>query len=177
MNIFFIHNNALVAARMMVDKHIPKMILESAQMLSTAHRVLDANLATENVWSSVNIYKATHINHPCAKWIRESNLNYEWLYFHYKELAGIHFIKSGKEHKSWSDLKHFLQLPPAMIPYTSQMTLPPCAMPEEYKLHPQPTSLAEVIWNYRNYYTNGKSHLHKWSGPNVQPGWLGDYTK
>ena len=177
MNIFFIHNDPTKAARLMVDKHIPKMILESAQMLSTAHRVLDAHLATEDIWSSVNLYKATHINHPCAKWIRESVYNYEWLYRHYEQLAGIHLVKSGKEHKSFSDLRHFLKLPPVTIPYTPTITLPPCAMPEDYKIYPQPISFAEVIWNYRNYYTNGKSHLHKWSGPNVQPGWLGEYIK
>ena len=41
MNIFVLDNDPDTAARMMCDKHVVKMIVESAQMLSTAHRVLD----------------------------------------------------------------------------------------------------------------------------------------
>ena len=43
MNIFYLDKNPVVAAQMQCDKHVVKMILESAQMLSTAHRVLDGN--------------------------------------------------------------------------------------------------------------------------------------
>ena len=41
MNIFALSNDPAEAAQMMCDKHIPKMIVEAAQMLSTAHRMLD----------------------------------------------------------------------------------------------------------------------------------------
>jgi len=41
MNIFYVHKNPIVAAKMLIDKHVVKMIVESAQMLSTAHRLLD----------------------------------------------------------------------------------------------------------------------------------------
>ena len=38
MNIFFLHRNPKIAARMQCDKHVVKMVLETAQMLSTAAR-------------------------------------------------------------------------------------------------------------------------------------------
>ena len=41
MNIFYVDKDPKTAAKMMCDKHIIKMILESAQMLCTAKRVLD----------------------------------------------------------------------------------------------------------------------------------------
>ena len=41
MNIFYLHEKPEVCAKMHCDKHVVKMIIEYAQMLSTAHRMLD----------------------------------------------------------------------------------------------------------------------------------------
>ena len=41
MNIFMVDEDPRVAAQAMVDRHVVKMILESGQLLSTAHRLLD----------------------------------------------------------------------------------------------------------------------------------------
>ena len=41
MNIFVLDKDPHIAAQMHCDRHVPKMIVESAQMLSTAHRLLD----------------------------------------------------------------------------------------------------------------------------------------
>ena len=46
MNIFYLDKDPVVAAQMSCDKHVVKMILESAQMLCTVKRVLDG---TESV--------------------------------------------------------------------------------------------------------------------------------
>ena len=77
MNIFCLDEDPIKAVQMMCDKHIVKMILESAQLMSTAHRELDGDNANEN------LYKSTHKNHPSAKWVRESLWNYVWLYRHW----------------------------------------------------------------------------------------------
>jgi len=45
MNIFYLDNDPKVCAEMHNDKHCIKMILEYAQLLSTAHRVLDGTLS------------------------------------------------------------------------------------------------------------------------------------
>src|SRR6056297_279684 len=93
MNIFYLDPNPKTAAMFHNDKHVRKMILEYAQMLSTAHRVIDGeefydknkaghkikrwklNDERENV-----LYKATHYNHPSAAWIRMSKAHYSWTY-------------------------------------------------------------------------------------------------
>lgn len=79
MNIFYLNSNPRIAAQMLCDKHVIKMIVESAQMLSTAHRVLDGDVMIKknknnkiikiykhpNLILESKLYKATHINHPC----------------------------------------------------------------------------------------------------------------
>ena len=64
MNIFVLDESPRVAAMAHCDKHVIKMVLESAQMLST---VLGGP------------YKPTHKNHPCTKWVAESRQNAAWL--------------------------------------------------------------------------------------------------
>ena len=41
MNLFYLHKEPEVSATLHCDKHVVKMIIEYAQMLSTAHRMLD----------------------------------------------------------------------------------------------------------------------------------------
>lgn len=61
MNIFRLDNDPISAAIYQCDKHVVKMCLETAQLLSTTHRVLDGEEA------SPVLYKATHKNHPSAR--------------------------------------------------------------------------------------------------------------
>ena len=67
MNIFVISQNPDECAQALDDLRLNKMILETAQLLSTAIRFhgYTGNLA----------YKATHINHPCSIWARTSRGN------------------------------------------------------------------------------------------------------
>ena len=82
MNIFYLNKDPEIAAQMHCDKHVVKMILESAQMLSTAHRILDG----DDIANSKGLYKMTHKNHPCNIWVRKNNENYEWLWSLYDNL-------------------------------------------------------------------------------------------
>ena len=74
MNIFFLDPDPDTCAQLHCDKHNVKMILEYAQLLSTAHHVLDGDDAPPG------IYKVTHRNHPSAVWVRESMQHYRWLH-------------------------------------------------------------------------------------------------
>ena len=88
MNIFVLNQDPKVSAELMCDKHVVKMILESAQMLCSPFPNGDAP------------YKRTHFNHPCSKWIRESANNYEWLLSHAYGLVDEYFDRYSKIHKS-----------------------------------------------------------------------------
>ena len=93
MNIFWLDKDPVENARMHHDKHVVKMILEYAQLLSTAHRLLDGTqLSTtsasgrkKKVWQLPDhrdsvLYSATHTNHPSAVWARDNYHNYKRLY-------------------------------------------------------------------------------------------------
>ena len=94
MNIFYLDRDPVIAAQMMCDKHVVKMILESAQMLSTAHRVLDGDEYADRR----GLYKLAHKNHPSTIWVRSSLENYTWLYDHMVALMEEYTYRYGKHH-------------------------------------------------------------------------------
>src|SRR5574343_549928 len=105
MNIFYLDHNTGVCSRYHCDKHVVKMILEYAQLLSTAHHILDKDGAP-----SV-LYKPTHINHPSAVWARANAENYRWLVSLFIDLNKEYTFRYNKRHKSKSLLSSFLNVP------------------------------------------------------------------
>ena len=173
MNIFYIDKDPVQAAQWMVDKHVVKMILESAQLLSTAHRLLDGEQIMGKTKTGRNakrwilgdsrepvIYQATHINHPSAVWCRQSVENYNWLADHLHALLQEYTYRYNKKHKVEGDLSYMLMSPPKNL-QAWDMTPMPSAMADEYKISDDP------IVNYRNYYKVGKARMHSWK--NRQP--------
>lgn len=154
MNIFVLHTNPKTAAKQHVDKHVVKMILESAQMLSTAHVLLDDNQIG---------YKATHKNHPCSIWVRESSGNYMWLYNLFKELSAEYTYRYGKVHKTWEKLGTVLSTPPANIKQ-GRRTKFALAMPDKYKSN-------DPVQSYHDYYIGEKYNMFSWKN-RPTPSWL-----
>ena len=76
MNIFFLHRDPQWAANALCDKHVPKMLLESAQMLSTAVRRYEED--TDTTPLAEPIYKSAYPNHPMTKWVGETKGNFKW---------------------------------------------------------------------------------------------------
>jgi len=172
-NIFYVDEDPMDAAQALVDKHVVKMILESAQLLSTAHRVLDgqeiegksATGRKARRWILPDarddvMYAATHINHPSAVWCRTSVRNYDWLVDHFYALMREYNHRYNKTHKCYGELSYMLQSPPHNLKAWEWTEMPSC-MAEEYIISKDP------IINYRNYYREGKKNLHKWT--NRQP--------
>lgn len=152
MNIFHLHNDPVVSAQMMCDKHVVKMILESAQILST---VL-------NKCGEKTTYKPTHHNHPSVLWAGTSQENFAWLREHGLALCQEYTNRYKKQHASE---KYFLtelfvsdKLPDCGLTTFAQ------AMPEQYKdVNP--------VRGYRKYYLGEKSYFAKWTNRDV-PGWF-----
>ena len=160
----------------MVDRHVVKMILESAQLLSTAHRVLDGKETPGKSATGRNVkrwvlddernnimYEATHVNHPSAVWCRTSVENYLWLVEHFFGLLDEYTYRYEKSHKC-STMGYFLQSPPKNLT-KYDMTLMPSAMAPEFIVSDDP------LINYRNYYKNGKQRMHSWKKRNP-PEWI-----
>ena len=136
MNIFYLHRDPYKAAEYQYNKHVVKMILESAQMLCTAHHEImgeDADVP----------YKRAHVNHPSTIWCRRSAENYTWLYDHMMALGKEYTKRYGKIHMSINKCALPLYRLPGGLAYTG-FTPPPQAMPDEYK----DESSVIAYWNY-----------------------------
>jgi hypothetical protein len=175
MNIFYLDRDVKTCATYHNDKHVVKMILEYAQLLSTAHRMLDGdeyidassgrrikrwrlkNESMENI-----LYKASHINHPSAIWVRQSNNNYNWLMCLLQDLLQEYTYRYGKIHAT-DRLVYWLRKPPANIP-VGYFTQPTPAMPDEYKV-------PDSVQSYRNYYVGAKKTMAKWKKRPIPEWW------
>ena len=161
MNIFYLHTDPYKCAEMHTDKHVVKMILESAQLLSTAHHLLDGDSLSEEMRNS--IYKKTHESHPSAIWVRMSDEHYAWLFYLFDALLHEYTYRYGKIHSSERLLEYLCEPPKNIRAYG--FCEPAQAMPEQYK-HPTNSVIA-----YRKYYNNEKCHLFAWTKRNV-PHWV-----
>ena len=183
MNIFYLDKDPIKAAQMAIDKHVVKMILESAQLLSTAHRILDGKEFTDKTSNGRNIkrwkypnkeldsilYKATHVNHPSTQWVMASIYNYNWLYKHFIALNDEfikRYPKNKDGHKSVQKLKDILKNSPKNAPLGVVGTDATPAMPDECKVK------GDVVQSYRNYYIMKKRNFASWKSPAVMPEWF-----
>lgn len=155
MNIFFLDFDTQKCAQYHCDKHVVKMILETAQLLCGVHHV------TPQVTLQVP-YKLSHKNHPCAIWTRESLSNYLYLCDLGLELCKEYTYRYGKRHKSQDVIEWCLDNKPLIKDIG--FTTPPKAMPDEYKV-------MDVVESYRNYYVGVKKDFCVWKSRDV-PEWF-----
>jgi len=138
MNIFYLDKDPWKAAKYQYNKHVVKMILESAQMLCTAHHVYGDPASVP--------YKQTHRYHPSTVWVRENNRNYMWLYQHMLALGLQYTYRYGKVHLTIQKCVPLLEKPPALLKdalYGDPIDMPQC-MPDEYKNE----CSVQAYWNY-----------------------------
>lgn len=140
MNIFYLHKDPKKAAVIQYNKHVVKMILESAQMLCTAHH----HYAELNYPMVTVPYKKAHYNHPSTIWCRQNAKQYMWLYNHMMALGEEYTKRYGKVHASITKCKEPLKQLPLGIP-DGTFTEPPQCMPDEYKVKDDSVS---AYWNY-----------------------------
>ena len=151
MNIFVLDLNSSLAAQMACDKHVVKMILETAQLLCSYYP------------QGIAPYKRTHYNHPCAKWTRSSLSNYKWLVQYGIELCKEYTFRYNKIHKSqrvieWCNNNIDGLADHGITPFAQ-------AMPDVFKVPNDPVSA------YRNYYIAAKKHILKYT-IRQPPAWI-----
>lgn len=185
MNIFALDDNPVYAALAQHDRHVVKMILESAQMLSVCvgHKDMTRYSQLLDDASRAMLYKPTHMNHPCAVWVRQSDANFTWLVVHMDALVSeYHRRFPGKTHacsrmrymfaamvgrilgkgfytKNHEVSEEALELALQHDPFA-------CAMPLNYR------DIESEVQSYRNYYVAEKCAGNRWTRPIHQPAWL-----
>ena len=153
MNIFYLDRDPYEAARLQCDRHVVKMILETAQLLSTAHNELDGGQIA---------YKSTHKNHPSAVWVRQSRHNYRWLRRHFLALGDEYTRRYGKVHATIQKHSETLLWPPNNIP-DGGFADPPQCIPDECKRD-------DAVLGYQVYY-NFKAD--DWDARGIPMRWYG----
>lgn len=146
MNIFVVDLDPVIAASQLCDKHVVKMVLETAQMLCTVRNL--SNLDSH--------YKTAHPSHPCTIWARESSDNYEWLILHGLALAAEYTRRYGRTHKSQQVIEDCLESSHQLTFPSIGLTPFAVCMGDEYKV------TDDVVASYRNYYINAKGYMAKW---------------
>ena len=153
MNIFVLSEDPQEAARQQCDRHVVKMALESAQILSSVRWRYGAEAP----------YKPTHAKHPCVLWAGECAENYTWLWEHLGALLTEYTARYGKRHAVAFHLEA-LREPPPGLPACGQRTPFVQCMPEPYRLSGDP------VQAYRNFYMGEKARFARWKHGNT-PAW------
>lgn len=200
-NIFYLDHNPAIAAESHCDRHVVKMIVETAQLLSTAWHVLAADAVSQSIGSTdpayistysrvkekearlapglifylgnQRIYGCTHEHHPSAKWARETTGNYDWLWRMGMGLLFEYTHRYGKRHAT-TDVMRTLELPPPDAPDAPQSE-PPLAMAEEFYVA-DAAGYADAVASYRRYYRDGKRHLLTYTR-RPPPAWACDIAR
>lgn len=177
MNIFVLDTDAVEAAKLHCDKHVVKMIVESAQMLSTAIRIIDGSPETRisargrslKHWRLLDsreslLYLPTHVNHPCSVWTRESAANYWWHLDLFEALCDEYFFRYGKIHKTDHILRKVLRKGPKTKFMQTDLQSFPICMQDAHKK-------SDAVESYRTYYREEKSSFARWTNRPI-PEWM-----
>lgn len=160
MQMFILDYNIEKNTQYYCDKHIVKIPTEIAQMISTVYHLQNMNIPEY-------LYKPTHINHPCNKWIRENINNFLYAVKLGKALYNEYQYRYNKPEKHARN-KLIFDYTDKVLPSFSLGKLTPFALaiPDKYKTN-------DVVESYRHYYLREKSHLFKWT-KREKPYWIKD---
>lgn len=160
MNIFFLSRSTAEAAKAHHDQHVIKMVIESAQLLSTAWHQLNPEYIKREpngntfLLGGKRIFAPSHTNHPMAIWVRENTANYQYCWNLGLDLADEYYHRWGqfhdepRRHNTQAILETLGNMPPA-LQEAEVMTNPPLCMPDEYKRD-------DPVEAYRAYYNGAK---------------------
>ena len=156
MNIFFLDETPEKSAKFLCDKHVPKMLLESAQMLSTAVQKYTDRIE--------ELYKPAYPNHPMTKWVGFNRDCFRWALENAMSISQEYCKRFKKLHKSSKiinniyDNNYINDIPDGFFKE------PPQCMPDEYKDK-------DYVVAYRKYYMGAKAYFAKWERGVPAPDW------
>jgi len=156
MNIFFLDKTPELSAQYLCDKHVPKMLLESAQMLSTA--------VQRHVGNIEELYKSAYPKHPMTIWVGDNYFNFKWAFKNAVAIHDEYKLRFNKIHKSYRIIEDILHNNYAEKIEGGSITPPPQCMPDEYKDK-------DYVTAYRKYYIGEKEPFAKWIKGRPAPEW------
>jgi hypothetical protein len=185
-NVLYLDDDPVSAAQQHCDRHVTKMILEAAQILSTVWHtlhpeitVLDWNTPTDNTpprssaWLRAElcgqrIYQPQHHNHPCIQWVSLHGGSYVWLYRLGQALLDEYEYRWERLHACAPILRTLELVPPSLHDSMDTWTEAPTVMPSEF-------IRADAVSSYRQYYRKAKSHALNYTR-RQPPEWVKDVS-
>ena len=166
MNIFFIDKCPILAAQQLCDKHVVNMVVETAQMCSTAVHYWQEGWKPKDLLHC--IYKPAYRNHPMTKWVRNRSSNTSWAVRNGIAIGDEYKYRYGKDHKSTAILKKIKGHMKKLECWSSSdaHTVPPQCMPDQYKKDDH-----DYVEAYRDFYRNDKAYFYKWT-KREKPEWI-----
>lgn len=156
MNIFVLDTDPVLCAQYHFNKHLPKMVLETTQLLNNALSIVGP--------SYTPIYRTTHLNHPCTKWASYSKENFQWLLSLGFALSEEYTYRYGKRHACHQHLDLFAK--------PRQINLMPTKGAQPFvKCMPEYLKVADPVQSYRNYYRNAKAYMAFWRKRPIPEWW------
>jgi len=160
LNIFVLHTDPTIAAQMHCDKHVPKMVVEAAQMMASALRRHGADDEDMPLTKAGKPYKGGYAHHPCTVWAGDSRANFSWLAQYAYILCMEYNKRFGKNHACQWPIEHMQRIF-HMIP-EGGLTPFALAMPDEYRDD-------NPVVAYRRYYHS--KQFAKWEKGTPAPDW------
>jgi hypothetical protein len=158
LNIFVLDQDPFIAAQYLLDKHVVKMPLETAQILCTV----------ANKKGFMAPYKPTHMWHPATLWAGRSSANWAWLCEHGIGISQTYTKTYGKIHKCQAIIQALkertLEIWGEQLPSSKHTPFELC-MPDQYKV-------SDPVSSYRNYYKADKAYIAKWSNRETPNWWI-----
>jgi hypothetical protein len=148
MNLFHLDKDVKKLAEYHCDKHVCKMVLETAQMLCSAYK--------KHYIDDGDLYKIAHPKHPMTLWVGRSHMNFKFALDVLKELGDEYTHRYGKVHASMRIHKLLTTKYNRWHTWDGGFTTPPQCMPDQYKDE-------DYVKAYRNYYKGEKLTFSKWT--------------
>lgn len=160
MNIFMLDKNPQLAAQYHLDRHVNKMLIEYAQILSTAQNECQG-------YSAGKVYKSFNPRHPSCRWAMEAENNYIWLYTLWSDLADERLYRWGKTHDSYRKLSDALSVPPNLPTGSTPLRL---AMPSQY-WREDPVEAYRIYYKEEKHFDKAGNNMFKWTKRGA-PKWI-----
>ena len=157
MNQFILSRDPRESAAMLCNSHSVKQPLEQAQMLSTAHRLLETPQADF-------VYKVAHTNHPCTKWLRSSQAAYKYGLEYLEAMLAEYTHRYGKIHKTEREILPYLRQVPEALPDLPFVDPPQCMYDE--------CRGSDTVEAYRSYYRVRRNEIDMRWTKREAPAWL-----
>lgn len=122
MNVFCSNPDPVLSAKVLADRHVVKMCVETAQILSTALRARGQN--------HDGLYRPAYVKHPCCLIAAENDAYFQYALQHGLALCAEYTRRYSRTHAA----EQVLTLISSVWPHADYLDLKiPLAMPDEYK--------------------------------------------